>query len=73
MKGKKMAIRVRLDEILKEKGMSQIALSEASEVPPGSIRQLYNNTASRYDKKTLEKIMNTLGITLAELIITEEV
>ncbi|WP_141336207.1 helix-turn-helix transcriptional regulator [Paenibacillus sp. tmac-D7] len=63
-----MPIRVRLKEILEEKGLSQRELARLTGLRPNTISHLCSNTATSIYFDTLETICKTLNIRLEELI-----
>lgn len=70
-----LLIRVRLRELLKEKGMTQVELSELTGIRPASISDLANDVRKTINKQHLAKIIKALDITdmnrLIELIEVE--
>lgn len=63
-------VRPKLTSILKERGMTQMELSEISGVPQGSISRFDNN--SRHEASHLFSISKALGISIEELFDREQ-
>ncbi|ELK42384.1 helix-turn-helix transcriptional regulator [Brevibacillus agri] len=63
-----MPIKVRLQEILNNKGMSQRELARLTGLRPNTISHLCSNTATSVYFDTLEIICKTLNIELQELL-----
>jgi putative transcriptional regulator len=64
-------IRVRLREILKEKGMTQMQLAEKTGIPQGTISRYYGDKIDRLDKNSLEKFCDALNVDLVDLLVLE--
>lgn len=60
-----MQIRPRLMELLKQKGWTQLKLSEETGIPQGSISRF--DTNKRHDDYHLFAISKALGVTIEEL------
>lgn len=67
-----MPVRLRLKEILEEKGMSQRELARLMNVRPNTISHLCSDKVNAAYFDTLEQICKTLNISLHELIVLEE-
>ncbi|WP_019640494.1 helix-turn-helix domain-containing protein [Paenibacillus fonticola] len=67
-----MPIRLRLKEILKEKGMSQRELARLMNVRPNTISHLCSDKVNAAYFDTLEQICRTLNISLNELLVLED-
>jgi transcriptional regulator with XRE-family HTH domain len=63
-------VRPKLTSILKERGMTQMELSEISGVPQGSISRFDNN--SRHEASHLFSISKALGISIEDLFDREQ-
>lgn len=63
-----MPIRVRLKEILEDRGMSQRELARLTGLRPNTISHLCSNTATSVYFDTLEIICKTLNIEIQELL-----
>ncbi|MFD0677391.1 MULTISPECIES: helix-turn-helix domain-containing protein [unclassified Paenibacillus] len=66
-----MPIRIRLKEILEERGMSQRELARLMNVRPNTINRLCHDNVTTAFFDTLEHICQTLDIGLHELLIME--
>jgi transcriptional regulator with XRE-family HTH domain len=64
--------RLRVAEIAKAKGYTQKRLAEESHNAPGTINRYWNNYGKQVNLDTLEGIARALGVSLHELIDTEE-
>jgi transcriptional regulator with XRE-family HTH domain len=59
----------KLKELMDEKGISQLELSEKTGLAPTTIGRLYRNQASRFDVSTLEKLAEYFQLsTVTELL-----
>ncbi|MEC0170840.1 helix-turn-helix domain-containing protein [Paenibacillus graminis] len=58
-----MKIRVKLDEVLKAKGMTQKELSEMTKIRPASISDLSNNVRTAINRDHLSAVAEALNIT----------
>lgn len=67
-----MPIRLRLKEILKERGMSQRQLAELMNTRPNTISHLCSKGVNAVYFDTLENVCKTLDIDLHELIVMED-
>lgn len=67
-----MAYRLRLKEILREKGISQGKLSRGADITPNTIRRLVNDPGYSPNVYTLRKIADYLGVTLDDLFASDE-
>lgn len=67
-----MKIRLRLQEILNERNISQRQLSQEANLRAATINALCNGTTDRIYISTLEQICETLNITVDQLIVSEE-
>ncbi|MFB0840938.1 helix-turn-helix domain-containing protein [Paenibacillus oleatilyticus] len=64
-----MELYVRLQELLKERNMTQKELAEATGLRPTTISELCNNVRSTINREHLVKVAETLGISdIKELI-----
>lgn len=63
-----MAIRCRLGEIMKERGLSNKEVVELTGVSRNTITSLAANATKRVDYDTLEGLCRGLGVTPGELI-----
>jgi DNA-binding Xre family transcriptional regulator len=61
-----------LDELLIEKRMTSIQLAKASNVHPNVISRIRKNLQRRIDLDVLERIADSLGVSLDELIIKQK-
>jgi DNA-binding XRE family transcriptional regulator len=62
-----MAYRLRLREMLKEKGISQGKLSRGADVALNTVRNMINEPNYTPNVNTLRKIADYLGVTMDEL------
>lgn len=67
-----MKIRLRLKEILAEKGISQRELARRMGIRHPTINHLCSDSVDRVYIRTLEKICETLDITVDQLIVSVE-
>jgi putative transcriptional regulator len=67
-----MPVRLRLREILTEKGITQRELARLMNVRPNTISHLCSDKVNAAYFDTLEQLCKTLNIQLHELIIMEE-
>lgn len=67
-----MPIRVRLQAILDERGMSQRELARLINVRPNTISHLCSDKVNSAYFDTLEQICRTLNINLNELLVLED-
>ncbi|MNJ47212.1 Helix-turn-helix domain protein [compost metagenome] len=67
-----MPIRLRLKEILEDKGMSQRELARLMNVRPNTISHLCSDKVNAAYFDTLEQICRTLDISLNELLVLED-
>jgi len=64
-----MKVNVRLNEVLKERNMTQKELSELTKIRPASISDLCNNVRTAINREHLAKVAEALNITdIRELI-----
>jgi putative transcriptional regulator len=64
-----MKLRVKLDEVLKDRNMSQKELAELTGIRPAAISELYNNQRKSINREHIEKIAAALNISdISELI-----
>ncbi|MED1919639.1 helix-turn-helix transcriptional regulator [Brevibacillus brevis] len=63
-----MPVKVRLNEILTSRGMSQRELARLTGLRPNTISHLCSNTANSIYFETLELICKTLNISIEQLI-----
>ncbi|MCC2250367.1 helix-turn-helix transcriptional regulator [Virgibacillus sp. AGTR] len=67
-------IRIRLDELLKEKGYTQAQLADAIEVRRATIHDIYHNKSKQLPIDVLNKITNELKLkSIDKLIVIEEI
>lgn len=55
-------IRIKLQEIINERGITQKQLSEITKLRPTTISELCNNLRTSINREHLEKVMIALGI-----------
>ncbi|WP_019537618.1 helix-turn-helix domain-containing protein [Paenibacillus ginsengihumi] len=67
-----MPIRLRLKEILEERGMSQRELARLMNIRPNTISHLCSDKVNAAYFDTLEQICRTLNIDLHDLIVLED-
>jgi putative transcriptional regulator len=67
-----MKIRIRLKEILAEKGISQRELARKMGIRHPTINHLCSDNVDRVYIRTLEQICEALGITVDQLIVSVE-
>lgn len=66
-----MAYRLRVKEVLKEKGVSINRLSRGADIPIGMARRMANDPSYNPSGETLAKAAKFLGVPVDELIIYE--
>ncbi|MGG4397448.1 helix-turn-helix transcriptional regulator [Paenibacillus thiaminolyticus] len=67
-----MKIKIRLKEILEERGMSQRQLSMLMNIRHATINHLCSDNVDRVYIRTLEQICEALNITVDQLIVSIE-
>jgi putative transcriptional regulator len=67
-----LIIKIRLKEILKERGMSQRQLAIKMNIRAGTINHLCSDKVDRVYIKTLQEICEALNIQVHELIVQED-
>ncbi|WP_028560521.1 helix-turn-helix domain-containing protein [Paenibacillus pinihumi] len=67
-----MKIKIRLKEILEEKGISQRQLSLKMNMRPATINHLCSDSVDRVYIRTLEQICDALDITVDQLLVSVE-
>lgn len=65
-----MKLRVKLDEVLKDRNMSQKELAELTGIRPAAISELYNNQRKSINREHIEKIAAALNISDINELIT---
>ncbi|MCP1310212.1 helix-turn-helix domain-containing protein [Paenibacillus tyrfis] len=65
-----MKIKIRLKELLEERGISQRQLSLRMNMRPATINHLCSNSVDRVYIRTLEQICEALDITVDQLIVS---
>ncbi|MCP3775891.1 helix-turn-helix transcriptional regulator [Paenibacillus sp. MZ04-78.2] len=65
-----MRIKIRLKELLEERGISQRQLSLRMNMRPATINHLCSNSVDRVYIRTLEQICEALDITVDQLIVS---
>ena len=63
-----MAIRLRVKEVAKEKGISQGKLSRSADVDIKTMQKIYRHPTSIVTTETLDKLAKVLGVDASELI-----
>jgi putative transcriptional regulator len=64
-----MKLRIKLDEVLKDRNMSQKELARLTGIRPAAISELYNNQRKSINREHIEKIAAALNISdISELI-----
>lgn len=66
-----MKIRIRLKEILEEKGISQRELARMMGIRHPTINHLCSDNVDRVYLRTLEQICEALNITVDQLVVSE--
>jgi len=66
-----MKIKIRLREILAERGMSQRQLARQMDLRPSTINHLCSDSVDRVYIRTLEHICEALNISIHDLIVDE--
>jgi DNA-binding Xre family transcriptional regulator len=61
-----------LDRLLREKNMTAIELAKVSNVHPNVLSRIRQNQQRRIDFDVLERIADSLGVSLDELIIKQK-
>jgi putative transcriptional regulator len=64
----RMPVKVKLNQILKERGISQRELARMTGLRPNTISHLCSNSANSIYFETLEVICKTLGVEIQELL-----
>jgi putative transcriptional regulator len=64
-------VRIRLDEILRERRMTRQRLAQLTGLRPSTISDLCKPTASRIYLSTIAVLCDALNITVGELIVLE--
>ncbi len=59
--------RLRIKELLKEKGVSQWALSRGADIRPKTVSRMVNEPTYNVESHTLLKVAEFLGVSLDEL------
>ena len=67
-----MPVRLRLKEILEQRGISQRELARRMNIRPSTVSHLCSDKINAAYFETLEQICKTLGIALHELIVMED-
>jgi putative transcriptional regulator len=65
-----MKLRVKLDEVLKDRNMSQKELAGLTGIRPAAISELYNNQRKSINREHIEKIAAALDISDINELIT---
>ena len=63
-----MAVKLKVKEIAKEKGMSQGKLSRSADVDIKTLQRIYRQPTTIVTTETLGKLANALGVDVSELI-----
>ena len=63
-----MAIRLRVKEVAKEKGISQGKLSRSSDVDIKTLQKIFRYPMSVVTTETLDKLAKALGVSVHDLI-----
>lgn len=63
-------MRIKLDELLKERNITQKELAEITGIRPAAISELYNNQRKSINREHIEKIAEALKINDISQIIT---
>nr|MBO2498033.1 XRE family transcriptional regulator [Bacillota bacterium] len=61
-------LRLRLDDELKRRGMTQTQLIELTGMRPTTISEMVRNVRSRWDIRNIERVADALGIDPRDLI-----
>jgi len=64
---KTVEIKINLKPLMEKRGVNQEELSQAIEVPQGTISRWVNNRVDRYDRRILEKLMVFFNCDLEDL------
>ncbi|MDE3838634.1 XRE family transcriptional regulator [Bacillus methanolicus] len=69
-----MGLRVKsqLKKILDERGISIRQFAEITELPFETLRRLYNDETKQYQRNTIGRVCEVLGIDLPELLVLVE-
>ena len=62
-------IHLRLRELREERGLSQVALGNLSDVKQSTISEMESGTRQRIDLAILERLANALGVDAASIIV----
>jgi len=63
-----MALRLKIKEVAKEKGLSMTKISHRSEIAISTIRKMFNEPYRSFNSETLERIARVLGVSPLELL-----
>ena len=63
----------RLNELMKEHGLSQEKLAEELGITPGTASRWVRNQVDRYDRETLEKIVDYFDCGIQDILVIEGV
>jgi putative transcriptional regulator len=66
-------VRIRLNDILQERGMNKLQLAHLTDLRPSTVSDLCKPTASRIYLSTIAVLCAALNITVGELIVLEPV
>lgn len=61
-------IHIRLDELIKQKGISKNKLSHRAEMQRTQVNRFCNNEITRLDTDVLARLCSTLGCTIGDLL-----
>jgi len=68
---KKVTLKLKLKELMTERGLTQDKLSEKANIPQGTISRWAGNKVDSYQREVLEKLMVTLDCKLDDLFTIE--
>ena len=63
-----MAVRLRVREVAKEKGISQGKLARSADIDTKTLQRIYRHPTSIITTETLDKLAKALGVDASELI-----
>lgn len=67
-----MLVKIRLDEILRERGITQLELSKGTSIRPASIHEMVHNQTVRMPLSNLAAVCEYLQCGICDILILEE-
>ena len=65
--GDEIMVQARINELMKEKGITQARLAEGTDLPPSTVSRWVNNYIRSYDQSVIEKFMVYFDVTIDKL------